>query len=1039
MNIEKLFKKSNLEKRAITKIALSGEIDGQEIIRQALQCKKAGFGGVILHASTGLKTPYMSKEWLSTIKSVAITLHANGMETYIADEDRYPAGTCGSIASENPQFRAKSLTYDIIPQKDFSFDNLSSSVVGVYAIKLAKEDGLDKLEYYYKITNPLSIKIADDIMVVSVKENESSIYYNGGAYLDTLNSDAVQYYLSLTHERYKKAMGECFGNEINGFYSAEPLRGAMFSHMSFCQDWEKCCPYTYDTFKEFENRWQYNLLARLPELFFFKKGEEYSLVTSHYCEVISNQFINAYLLPYYEWCKENNLKLIANFAGEETLYSQTTLTGSVMNCYRYCDIPGVDIPYLSENNWGMVKQASSIKNQFNKQDCCAISGAGSGWGTTFNNIKNAGDINSLLGVTLRINDKALSTLHSVAKRDYPSAITNQSSFIEEYSYVEKYFARLDLLNKITKGGERVLVIHPLLSAWGMQVAGKNQNKNIKAYKKLEEKFEKTYSFFVRNSIGFDYGDELVMAETSFVVGKKENAKLVVGAREYKKVVVCGLESIRSSTVNILEDFVSKGGEVIFVGDAPSRVNGYKIDFEKTHLLQKSKRVEKLDDNFIELLDKPFAVIKENGKEKNIVIKERKTEDNKVVLFALNISKDKPTDATISIVGKYKIERANVRDGVAQNIKTAYFGGQTIIDYTFAQGEELVLIATKTEENIKAREQDVFEQVEIEKEFEYKLSEPNVVVFDCAQVIVNGKDKGEMDLLKADALLRKEYELLPRDTIQPYFKKHLLKLSTDTGYCDLEFKFTFEVKDKPNKLQLVLEEPERYIIHVNGRRLPITIVGDWVDSCLKKVALPTTYLVENENIISLSCRFSDELEIEPIYLVGDFGVKIAKKNEKEINQIIALPQKLSLGDITKQGLPYYGGKIYYFMNLEKGYYKVSFPGKKTFSYAILKSADKEKIVAFEPCYTEKKVGIAERDYTRNDNANSADVYEMKEIEGMQIEVGLTRRNTFGPFHYKFKKNEFATPYTFESDEENYSSKKILQKSGLLDIKVEKIVK
>jgi hypothetical protein len=374
-------------------------------------------------------------------------------------------------------------------------------------------------------------------------------------------------------------------------------------------------------------------------------------------------------------------------------------------------------------------------------------------------------------------------------------------------------------------------------------------------------------------------------------------------------------------------------------------------------------------------------------------------------------------------------------------------GYTIISYLFEEGGELALSLSKIE-NVrlytlaeeKAREEKMFEPISIPELFEYKLSEPNVVVLDYAQYIVNGDGRGEFDVLQIDKMIRKEFNLFAREGIQPYFKKNVLNVSTDAVVADVELRFRFAVKDKPNKIQLVLEEPDRYIINVNGRRLPLTKAGDWVDKCFEKIALPTTYLNVGENVISLSFKLSDETPIEPIYLVGDFGVKIIRSDTYEVNEIVALPQKLAIGDVTKQGLPYYGGRIYYYLPLERGYYRFSFPSPRTFAYAKIKSANKEKTVAFPPFSCEAKIAQAERDYARNDSSSSSDIYEMTEIEGAQIEVSLTRRNTFGPLHYKFKDGkEFAEPYVFAPNASEFSKRKVLQKSGLLALNVEKLPK
>lgn len=1045
MDIEKIINKINNENKAVATLSLSGEIDTDELIRQVEVLKEMGMGGVLFHANAGLKSNYMSKDWCKSIQKVALALKEKGMSAYVADEDRRPGGTCGSIATMNPRFRAKSLTFKIIPKQAFSFSELSSDVVAVYVVKLVEQDGVDKLAYYYKINDSTAFKTDDDVMVVSIKENQPSEFYNNGHYLDTLNPDAVRYFIEKTHEKYKQDIGESFGNELLGIYSTEPIRGPMFSPMFSSSDWQSCCPYTYDTELKFRQRWGYDLVTRLPELFFFMQGEDYSIVTAHYSEIINEQFLHSYVIPYYEWCKANNLLLLANFAGEETLCSQAMLSGSCMSYYRYCDIPGIDVPYFTDEYWAMAKQLTSIKRQFGKKSCFAVNYAGTGWGATFSQYKHGADAQTFLGIDSRIIYKASSTLSQVAKRDYPSAITVQSSFAGEYSYVENYFSRLCLLNKITTESEHILVIHPSLSAWGKQVAGNCEDENRKDYRALEDKFSQMNDFLIRNSIDFDYGDELVMATDAKVRGWGKKTTLKIGKCYYKTIAVYGMETMRDSTFNLLSTFASRGGKVVFVGSLPARINGYKTDFSLSELAKRSIRAKMNKELAQTLAPKTFIRVDEYGSEKNVCIKKRYFADGTLYLYALNLNKEQAVDAMIKIEGDYDVKRIDLRAGAVEKMRVVRENGFTIISYLFEEGGELALSLSKIEKrqlfektDEKVKEEKIFEPVNIDEHFEYKLSEPNVAVLSCAQFVLNGDGRGEFDVMQIDKMVRQQFNLYARQGVQPYFKKNVLKLSCDAIVADVELRFRFLVKEKPNKLQLVLEEPERFIISVNGRRLPITKVGDWIDKSLEKIALPTTFLNVGENVISLAFKLSDETPIEPIYLVGDFGVKITRSETYEVNEITALPKKLALGDVTKQGLPYYGGKIYYYLPLDKGYYRFSFPAPRTFAYAKIKSANKEKIVAFPPFTCETKIAQAERDYARHDSATTSDVYEVNEIDGAQIEVCLTRRNTFGPLHYKFKdEREFAEPYVFAPQGNSFSKRIILQKSGLLALAVEKL--
>lgn len=70
----------------------------------------------------------------------------------------------------------------------------------------------------------------------------------------------------------------------------------------------------------------------------------------------------------------------------------------------------------------------------------------------------------------------------------------------------------------------------------------------------------------------DYGDEGLIAES----GRAENGLLYIGKKGYKRVVVSGLVTIRSSTLALLNEFEVQGGEVLFVSEFPRFIDGIKV-------------------------------------------------------------------------------------------------------------------------------------------------------------------------------------------------------------------------------------------------------------------------------------------------------------------------------------------------------------------------------------------------------------------------------------------------------------------------------
>ena len=57
-------------------------------------------------------------------------------------------------------------------------------------------------------------------------------------------------------------------------------------------------------------------------------------------------------------------------------------------------------------------------------------------------------------------------------------------------------------------------------------------------------------------------------------GRVEDGCLCIGHGRYRRVVVSGALTLRRSTVRLLSELLSAGGEVVFVGDLPAYVGGY---------------------------------------------------------------------------------------------------------------------------------------------------------------------------------------------------------------------------------------------------------------------------------------------------------------------------------------------------------------------------------------------------------------------------------------------------------------------------------
>jgi hypothetical protein len=129
----------------------------------------------------------------------------------------------------------------------------------------------------------------------------------------------------------------------------------------------------------------------------------------------------------------------------------------------------------------------------------------------------------------------------------------------------------------------------------------------------------------------------------------------------------------------------------------------------------------------------------------------------------------------------------------------------------------------------------------------------------------------------------------------------------------------EVKPE-GPVYLVMETPEKYAVTVNGHDLPTDEdAGHWRDISFRKLDISGAVRAGKNDII-VSGTFARGLELESVYIVGDFGVR-AEKGQLEGETtgqtfyryapdfaITAPPESLNPGDLTPQGLPFFAGRL-----------------------------------------------------------------------------------------------------------------------------------
>jgi hypothetical protein len=197
----------------------NGKLDPDELRWQIRALKTMGLGGFFMHSRVGLATPYLSKEWMDCVAACVDEAEKLDMNAWLYDEDRWPSGAAGGLATKNPKFRARQLLMDVF-EKPADFRWLDSTIAA-FTAKVEGTNASD-VKRLKKGRKPGKLGKGYIILAYRVKVDEPTSWHNGYTYLDTMNHEAVKEFIRVTHEAYYKCFGKEFGKRIPGIFTDEP-------------------------------------------------------------------------------------------------------------------------------------------------------------------------------------------------------------------------------------------------------------------------------------------------------------------------------------------------------------------------------------------------------------------------------------------------------------------------------------------------------------------------------------------------------------------------------------------------------------------------------------------------------------------------------------------------------------------------------------------------------------------------------------------------------------------------------------------------
>ena len=869
-----------------------------QIDRQAACFRQMGMGGAMIHPRTGLDTPYLSEEYLRLVAHAEETLRRLGMSCWLYDEERFPSGVAGGLVTRDVRYRVRyivlseTLPADCCPSKA-AFDARVAAGEKPRGYHLCDYDVTlenGRLAAYRRLPEGGRYHAC-----VTLPEGEP--WFNGETYMDVFNPEATDAFLRITHERYEKALEPHIGRSVPAIFTDEPhMKG---KHCMPTAAAGRCTlAYTDDMNESFRAAWGTELLDILPELV-WELPEGFSVWRYRYHEHVTERFAAAYGDRIGAWCARHGIAYTGHFLSERTLYSQTLALGETMRQYRSQQLPGFDI-LAGQLELTTAKQAESVRRQMGRQGLvCEMYGVLQ-WDVTFRQHKLQGDWLAALGVTTRVHHLAYMSMAGEAKRDWPAAIGWQSPWWKQCAWLEDYFARIN--TQLTRGKPvtRVAVLHPIESFW---LLFGPSDQTLARREQMDEQFENLAQWLLYGGVDYDYLSESLLPGLCPAGG----CPLRVGECAYEAVVVPPVITLRQTTLDRLAAFARAGGKLIFLGGAPALTDGAPspagrpvreagrcLPMERAALLDAladQRDIEIRNRDTGRLADNLFYQLRQDGEER--------------ILFLCHVRDEvpaRPRVYRIQIRGLWRIRRMDALDGSVGELGGVQAAGWTECLWPCDAQDSLLLrlipgaCAAPTPPSrapkplMRFREADRFE-----------LDEPNALLLDrCEYALDDGPWQEADDILRADNALRAGAGLPPRNgnAVQPWLLPHEAACHT------ARLRFRFHAQRAYAGLRLALEQPENADIRLNGETVPVQPDGWYVDEAIRTLPLPA--IRAGENAITLRVPLTRRTNLEALYLLGTFGVRI----EGTRLTLTDPPARLALDDLTRQGLPFYTGSVCY---------------------------------------------------------------------------------------------------------------------------------
>jgi len=508
------------------------------------------------------------------------------------------------------------------------------------------------------------------------------------------------------------------------------------------------------------------------------------------------------------------------------------------------------------------------------------------------------------GVDFMNQHLAYSTVRGARKRDHPQSFTDISPWWPYYKLHGDHLGRVSYMLSQGTSRNRLLILEPTTSGylWARREGATPENEQIR------KSYDALVQYLADRQIDFDLADEYLLEW----FGRQDNKKLSIGKSAYDLLIwPAEMVNLRSQSLPRLEQYLAAGGDVLALSAPATLVDG-RPNEAFTQLVHRYA-IQWHQVASLEMLEKEIAVrlkprLQSNVPLANVGFAERWLENGDRILFFANTGL-KAVHAMIDVDGR-AIERWDTVTGRNETLLSNSSGnGRLSFSLNLeSAGSELMVIKNNAGPPARLIPATTRYVPAVLKSWQNASDSTNVLVLDYCDLKIQDHVKPDINTWAANWNIWQSHGFeRPAWDNAVQFKTRIYdrnRFSAESGF-DATYHFTANDPKVLATLQLAMETPELYKISVNGNVLPFDEGSVWLDAHIRSVPIGRWAKV-GDNILTVSAHpFDVRMELENIYLRGEFAVIPADKGFR-----LEPAKPLQFGSWRQQGYPFLAGSCSY---------------------------------------------------------------------------------------------------------------------------------